>query len=247
MNILFSAKSVHGSKTKKNQDSFSIPQKKHNTQNKGWLFVVCDGLGGYYGSEIASQMCCQMLLDDYYSPEDITDFPLWFQDKFIQINNAVINQANKLSYKQMSTTAVCLLVKDDKAYITNCGDSRLYLFTDGKLTQVTEDHSVVWEYYKQGYITKDEIILSSIKNLLTEAIGLRTEPKVDSYTIDLPDKFAFLLCSDGLTDMVEGESIREALLHPSDLEQTAGRLYPPIQGAVLSRKSANRCWSSNGP
>ena len=225
MNILFSAKSIHGTKTTKNQDSFSIPLKKYDTQNKGWLFVVCDGLGGYYGSEIASQMCCQMLLDDYYNSEDITDFPLWFQDKFTQINNDVITQADKLNYKQMSTTAVCLLIKDNKAYITNCGDSRLYLFTDGKLVQVTEDHSVVWEYYKQGYITKDEIILSNVKNLITEAIGLGPEPKVDSYTIDLPNKFAFLLCSDGLTDVATDTEIENVLHKHTDPKQCVKALY----------------------
>lgn len=225
MNILFSANSFQGTKTSKNQDSFAIPQEKHDTQSKGWLFAVCDGLGGYYGSEIASQMCCQMLLDDYYSSEDITDFPLWFQDKFTQINNDVITQADKLNYKQMSTTAVCLLIKDDKAYITNCGDSRLYLFTDGKLSQVTEDHSVVWEYYKQGYITKDEIILSSRKNLITEAIGLGPEPKVDSYIIDLPDKFIFLLCSDGLTDVATDSEIENVLHQQTELKQCLKALY----------------------
>lgn len=225
MNILFSAKSVHGSKTKKNQDSFAIPQEKHDTQSKGLFFAVCDGLGGYHGSEIASRMCCQMLLEDYYHSEDITDFPLWFQDKFTQINNAVITQADKLNYKQMSTTAVCLLIKDNKAYITNCGDSRLYLFTDGKLVQITEDHSVVWKYYKQGYITKDEIILSSIKNLITEAIGLGPEPKVDSYTIDLPDKFTFLLCSDGLTDVATDSEIKSILRQHTEPKQCAKTLY----------------------
>ena len=225
MNILFSAKSVHGTKTTKNQDSFSIPLKKYDTQNKGWLFVVCDGLGGYYGSEIASRMCCQMLLDEYYSSEDITDFPLWFQEKFTQINNAVINKAEELNYNRMSTTAVCLLVKDDKAYITNCGDSRLYLFADGKHSQITEDHSVVWEYYKQGYITKDEIILSNVKNLITEAIGLGPEPKVDSYTIDLPNKFAFLLCSDGLTDVATDTEIENVLHKYTDPKQCVKALY----------------------
>jgi serine/threonine protein phosphatase PrpC len=225
MNILISAKSFQGTKTLKNQDSFAIPQEKHDTRSKGWLFIVCDGLGGYYGSEIASQMCCQMLLDDYYNSEDITNFPLWFQDKFTQINNAVITQAEKLNYKQMSTTAVCLLIKDNKAYITNCGDSRLYLFTDSKLVQVTEDHSVVWEYYKQGYITKDEIILSSRKNLLTEAIGLGPEPKVDSYIIDLPDKFTLMLCSDGLTDVATDSEIENVLYHHTELKQCVKALY----------------------
>jgi serine/threonine protein phosphatase PrpC len=225
LNIKISAKSIHGFKTKKNQDSFVIPQEKHDTQNKGWLFVVCDGLGGYYGSEIASQMCCQMLQDDYYSSEDIADFPLWFQDKLTQINNAIISKAEKLNYNRMSTTVVCLLVKDDKAYITNCGDSRLYLFADGKLTQITEDHSVVWKYYKQGYITKDEIILSSIKNLITEAIGLGPEPKVDSYTIDLPDKFTFLLCSDGLTDVATDTEIENVLHKHTDPKQCVKALY----------------------
>ena len=225
MNIQISAKSVHGSKTKKNQDSFAIPQEKHDTQSKGWLFVVCDGVGGYYGSEIASRMCCQMLLNDYYSSQDIPDLTIWFQDKLTEINDAVITKAEKLNYKQMSTTAVCMLVKDYKAYITNCGDSRLYLFADGKLSQVTEDHSVVWEYYKQGYITKDEIILSSVKNLITEAIGLGPSPKIDCYTIDLHDKFTFLLCSDGLTDVATDSEIESVLHQQPKPEQCVKALY----------------------
>ncbi len=225
MNIQISTKSVHGSKTVKNQDSFTVPSKKHNTQSKGWLFIVCDGLGGYYGSEIASQMCCQILLDDYYNSQDIPDLTIWFQDKLTQINIAVIAQAEKLNYKKMSTTAVCLLIKDNKAFITNCGDSRLYLLTDGKLVQVTEDHSVVWKYYKQGYITKDEIILSSIKNLVTESIGLGSSPKIDCYKIDLPDRFTFLLCSDGLTDVATDSEIENVLLQQPEPKQCVKTLY----------------------
>ena len=225
MNIQISAKSVHGSKTKKNQDSFAIPQEKHDTQSKGWLFVVCDGLGGYYGSEVASQMCCRMLLDDYYNSQDIPDLTIWFQDKLTQINDAVITKAEKLNYKKMSTTAVCLLIKDNKAYITNCGDSRFYLFADGKLSQITEDHSVVWKYYKQGYITKDEIILSSIKNLITEAIGLGPSPKIDCYAIDLKEKFTFLLCSDGLTDVATDTEIENVLNQHTEPKQCVKALY----------------------
>jgi serine/threonine protein phosphatase PrpC len=94
------------------------------------------------------------------------------------------------------------------------------------LKQITEDHSVVWEYYIRNIITKNEIIESNIKHLITEAIGLNYYPRINSYKIPLPEQFIFLLCSDGLTDVVTDDKI-ETIIHDfqNDLQSCAKELH----------------------
>ena len=166
MKIKFTSISKQGIKAPVNQDCFAVPLSEHNYQEKGFLFVVCDGVGGYKGAEIASKMCCKIFMNDFYSEENINYIPDWLEHEIKIINNEIVAQGIMLGNKSMSTTLVSLVLKEDTAYLNNVGDSRIYIFTDDKLEQITEDHSVVWKYYKQGLITKDEIIQSKKKHLI---------------------------------------------------------------------------------
>ena len=225
MKIKFAYISKKGIKTNVNQDSFAVPLPEHYTQKKGFLFVVCDGVGGYVGGEIASKMCCEMMVNDYYNSDDIEDIPNWLEDEIKKINNEIITKGIQNGTPGMSTTMVSLLIKDNTAYINNVGDSRVYQFSDNTLKQITEDHSVVWEYYKQGLITKDEIIKSSIKHLITEGLGLNSRPKINSYQIKLSDKFLFLLSTDGLTDVAIDKEIEKIIKETEDLQTCVELLY----------------------
>ncbi|MCK4653043.1 MAG: serine/threonine-protein phosphatase, partial [Candidatus Cloacimonetes bacterium] len=217
--------SKKGNKAFVNQDSFAVPKSKHDTKNKGWFFVVCDGVGGYIGGEIASKMCCETMMDNYYKSDNIEDIPNWLEDEIKKINNQIIAKGINNGTPGMSTTMISLLIKDNTAYINNVGDSRVYQFSDKTLKQITEDHSVVWGYYKQGLITKDEIIKSSIKHLITEGLGLNSRPKINSYQIKLPDKFLFLLCTDGLTDIAIDKEIEKIIKETEDLQTCVEHLY----------------------
>jgi len=225
LKIKFAFLSKKGDKTPVNQDSFAVPKIKRDTKNKGWLFVVCDGVGGYVGGEIASKMCCEMIINDYYITENIENIPHWLEDEIKKINNEIITKGIKNGTPGMSTTMVSLLIKDNTAYINNVGDSRVYIFSDENLKQITEDHSVVWGYYEKGLITKDEIIKSNIKHLITEGLGLNPRPKINSYQIKLSDKFLFLLCTDGLTDVAIDSKIEKIIKDTEDLQTCIELLY----------------------
>jgi len=233
LKINFASISKQGIKKPVNQDCFAVPLSEHNTQEKGFLFVVCDGVGGYRGGEIASKLCCKIFVNDYYT-EKINNISDWLECEIKTINNEILAQGIKLGNANMSTTMVSLLLKENTAYLNNVGDSRIYIFNDDKLEQVTEDHSVVWKYYKQGLITKDEIIQSRKKHLITEALGLNTKPKINSYSFPFTENSLFLLCTDGLTDVCKDSEIEDVLKQNNDLNSTLEELYN------LSQKNGSR-------
>ena len=127
----------------------------------------------------------------------------------------------------MGTTLVSLLIKNEIAYVNHVGDSRRYLFDfgDNKFAQITEDHSEVWELYKNGHIEKDDIINNPRKNIITQALGSAQNIKINHYTMNLSKKCLFLLCSDGLTDVVIDNTIRNIIVNGSNLKRIAKSLY----------------------
>ena len=234
MKIKFASISKQGIKKPVNQDCFAVPLGEYNTQEKGFLFVVCDGVGGYPGGEIASKLFCKIFMNDFYLEEKIDNISIWLEQEIQLINKEIVTQGIKLAKANMSTTMASLLLHENTAYLNNVGDSRIYIFTDDKLEQLTEDHSVVWKYYKQGLITKDEIIQNPKKHLITEALGLNIKPKINSYSFPLPEKFLFLLCTDGLTDVCKDSEIENVLKSNKDLDSTLEDLY------FLSQKNGSR-------
>ena len=226
MNLDYTYLSEEGIKTPVNQDYYVVPDKNRDTSTKGWLFAISDGVAGYLGGNVASKICCRTLIDDYYNQDSIFDIPHWLNDEIIKINKTVLEMGKEDPLLHgMATTLVSLLIKDGIAYINNVGDSRIYLFANDSLKQLTEDHSVVWEYYIRRVITKDEIIDSNIKHLITEAIGLNYYPRINSYTVPLPDEFTFLLCSDGLTDVVTDSKLEQVIRSNPDLKTCVTNLH----------------------
>ncbi|MCD4819707.1 MAG: SpoIIE family protein phosphatase [Candidatus Cloacimonetes bacterium] len=221
-----------GKKTDVNEDSIAIPtwdpeqiEKCNIIENKGFLFVLCDGMGGHLAGNIASHYCSNWMLTDFYNEEKIRDHKKWLSSKIIEINNRIYQLSlEKEEYRGMGTTMVSLLIKNKTAYINNVGDSRLYLYTNKELMQITEDHSLVWEYYKQKKIKKEEMLTSKLKHIITEAVGLKNEPKINEYKIKVPSKFCFLMCSDGITDFVLDKDIKRILKKNNDLQSTAEEL-----------------------
>ncbi len=219
-----------------NEDFIALPEKglvsgldSFNTEKLGWLFVLCDGMGGANAGEVASSMAAGILLKEYYSIEKKPDDPGFFiSEKILEINSRILRRALKVpEFYGMGTTLVSLLLDGKTAYINSVGDSRVYLMRRGVLEQITEDQSLVWEYYKSGKMTKEDIRKHPRNNIITCALG--TDPEmllssVESYKINAREGDAFLLCSDGLSDMLSDSGIEKIMNDHAGAAETAAAL-----------------------
>jgi protein phosphatase len=185
------------------------------------LVVLADGMGGYKAGEVASGITVRTvmgLLKDAVEREDLSrrddesglNRPGILLRDAIQRANKIIHQTAKTqpNCEGMGTTVVAGLFFDDKLTIAHVGDSRLYRMRDGKLEQVTQDHSLLQELVARGFYTPEEAQRASAKNYVTRALGV--EPTVDVEITEVPvlKDDLYLLCSDGLSDMVEDDDIQ---------------------------------------
>ena len=196
---------------RENQDAFGFAQLSGGYT----VAVVCDGMGGARGGREASMSACDVIEHSFH--EQYAQCLPGDEEKFLK--RALIN-ANRFVFQKasreeelagMGTTAVCALVRGGNAFICHAGDSRAYLVRDGKLTQLTHDHSYVQELVDCGTITEEEAEHHPQKNIITRALGVdyRLEPEVTS--VQLQAKDLLLLCSDGLTNMVPVEQMEQLL------------------------------------
>jgi PPM family protein phosphatase len=193
---------------------------------KNGVFVVADGMGGHNAGEVASQMVVQEVARQARvlarSLADQSQDPARGRRWALHYLPQVIEQANRLIYDEaqrnrgrrgMGTTAVMLMPVGDEAYICHVGDSRVYLLRDGELFQVTEDHSLVTRLLRQGQISRAEAEDHPHKNLITRCVGIQPQVEVDSLYLDIQPGDRLLLCSDGFSDMLEFDYIRQLCMH----------------------------------
>jgi len=189
------------------------------------LFVLADGMGGYNAGEVASGMATSLISDglqESWNPRDVErmarDDAKALSDRLIKEQIARANSAifttsqNNPECAGMGTTLVVTLFYDNFLTVAHIGDSRLYRLRGESMEQVTRDHSLLQEQLDSGLITPEEAKLSQNKNLVTRALGIdpSVEPEVHVYETQPDD--TYLLCSDGLSDMVEDEEIRLTLI-----------------------------------
>ena len=124
----------------------------------------------------------------------------------------------------MGTTIVAATIVDNTMYVANVGDSRLYLIRDDKMEQITEDHSLVEEMVKRGEITPTDAKMHPNKNIITRALGANKTVAVDFFEIEVDTTDKVLLCSDGLTNMVEEQEIVDVVNYTDDMEKTVKKL-----------------------
>ncbi|MGI6262391.1 MAG: Stp1/IreP family PP2C-type Ser/Thr phosphatase [Succiniclasticum sp.] len=196
------------------------------------LFAIADGMGGYNAGEVASVLSLYSLRDaspelENAAPEDLIPT----LRRLVQQINRVIYQkaASVAEFNGMGTTLTGIYLDGaGKGYIFHVGDSRVYLLREGKLRQLTRDHSLVGELLEKGKITAEEAFDHPQKNMLTRAIGVNPEVDVDVFETSVFNGDLLLLCSDGLSDMLRDDQIRDILLR-DDLETAADNL---IKGAL---------------
>lgn len=178
------------------------------------LFAVADGMGGYAAGETASSEALKVLkneIDNQIIDENNVKNILTMAIQKANEHVRALAETNE-EYHDMGTTLVAVYLQSpSKAYIANVGDSRLYLWRDGFLTQITKDHSYVAELLKNGEITENEAFQHPKRNIILRAIGAEAKLDADIFELNLTTQDKILLCSDGLTDMVEDTEIKQIL------------------------------------
>jgi len=187
------------------------------------LAVLADGMGGYNAGEVASGIAVAMLTTEMKQalserdPHELDGGGEPLAVKLVRENSAKANAAiyqtakSQPQYSGMGTTLVVALFYDNRMTVGHIGDSRLYRLRSDKLEQVTRDHSLLQEQIDSGMITKEQARFSQNKNLVTRAVGIDPEVETEIHTYDVQPGDIYLLCSDGLSDMVSDEDI-EAML-----------------------------------
>jgi protein phosphatase len=185
------------------------------------LVVLADGMGGYKSGEVASGIAVRTLLGlikEAVERQDltVTDPETGLSRPGILLRDA-IHRANKIIYQTartqpncegMGTTVVAGLFFDDKLTIAHVGDSRMYRLRDNRLEQVTQDHSLMQELVSRGFYTPEEAARAAAKNFVTRALGVEPNVEVEVTETPVVKDDLFLLCSDGLSDMVEDDDIQ---------------------------------------
>lgn len=213
-------KSDIGSVRKMNQDfMFSSEAPVGRLPN---LFIVADGMGGHRAGDYASRMSVENFVD--YVMQAQSGEPIRIVDDAMHyINEVVIDKASQHpELNGMGTTFVVSFILDQTLYVANVGDSRLYLI-DQEIHQVTEDHSYVGAMVRAGEITRSEARNHPDKNIITRAIGVSKDLRVDFFEADLQPGDKILMCSDGLSNMVEDQELL-ALIKKYDLSQVTDHL-----------------------
>lgn len=214
-----------GKKRSRNEDgcALCIPDDKDLARNRGLFFAVADGMGGVSGGDFASRLALRTIVEEYYARSEPT-VPSRLNEAISQANRRIFQEAeNHPEYYGMGTTVSIVLIHGDHAYVAHVGDSRVYHSRNGdSLCQITEDHSLVAEQVRNGYISEEEARSHSLKNLITRAVGTKDSVKVDLFALRIKPGDTFLICSDGLSNMVDNDQFAAALA--GDNLQGAARL-----------------------
>ncbi len=190
------------------------------------LLAVADGMGGHRAGEVASVTALEALRAAITSGRPL-------RESIEDANDAVFTKSlTDTNLRGMGTTLTAgTLVAGDTVLIGHVGDSRAYLLHDGELRQVTEDHSLVEELVREGRLTADEAAVHPQRSIITRALGVDASVEVDVYPVELVPGDRILLCSDGLTGMVQPDDIAAALRRESDPGRAATQLVDAANAA----------------
>ena len=207
-----------------NQDYAYVSEQ--NVGNLPNILIVADGMGGHKAGEVASEQAVNAVLASIKQNES-TDKICIIEEAIREANTKVLEMATSdEKFKGMGTTLVVATLEDNVLYVANVGDSRLYLIDDNEIRQITRDHSLVQEMVSLGELDKESARTHSSKNVITRAIGVDRKIVADFFEVDTSEKTKILLCSDGLSNMVEDNQINEIVLacEGMTLEDTVHKL-----------------------
>lgn len=188
------------------------------------LFIVADGMGGHNAGDMASKLCVEAFYKSVSESELRTPVSILNEAVFYAHGQIQDKADESPDYYGMGTTLVAAVIMDKTLYIANIGDSRLYILRDG-LEQITEDHSLVEEMVKSGELAKENVRSHPNKNIITRALGIGMDIQPDYFDISVQEGDIILMCSDGLTNMLEDAEIEYIIKNNrSDLRRTCMEL-----------------------
>ncbi len=187
------------------------------------LFLVADGMGGHKAGEYASRFTVDAIVEGIRNSRETEPVAI-LKEAVERANELLIQEAQADSGKTgMGTTIVVATFADKRMYVANVGDSRLYV-VNREITQITRDHSLVEEMVRLGEMDREEARVHPDKNIITRAIGAASEVQTDFFEVEVSEGDMVLMCSDGLTNMVEDEEIRRIVVSQRDIAEIAERL-----------------------
>ncbi|WP_027339149.1 Stp1/IreP family PP2C-type Ser/Thr phosphatase [Halonatronum saccharophilum] len=212
----YGAVSEVGKVREENQDGY-LAVKKCNLD----IIAVADGMGGYKGGNKASSLAIENIEDYNFGEEELISE---IREVINLANEEIMSEGKKKEYRGMGTTLTLGVIKDRILTIGHIGDSRAYLFRNKSLKQITQDHSYVGELLRSNLISPEEAQRHPKKNMLTKALGIDKEVEIDIIELELNSKDLILLCSDGLTNMIEDDNLSDILASKVDLQTKAEQL-----------------------
>ncbi|MBN1849247.1 MAG: Stp1/IreP family PP2C-type Ser/Thr phosphatase [Deltaproteobacteria bacterium] len=224
---IFSGKTDIGRKRSNNEDQFIIHPKLE-------FCVAADGMGGAAAGEIASSIFVETALEVFKDPFKRSENEVLFHVKkaFSLANEKILAHINKNpNHEGMGCTAELLAFYDDGFVLGHVGDSRTYLLRGNHLRQITQDHTLVQQQVEESIISPDRAKNHPLRNVILRALGQKRELAVDLLRGKIFSRDLFLLCSDGLTDMVGDDQIEELLLSNLDIETKAKKLVETANNA----------------
>ncbi|WP_028243551.1 Stp1/IreP family PP2C-type Ser/Thr phosphatase [Pseudobutyrivibrio ruminis] len=211
-----------GIKRRVNQDCiFSSDKQVGKLPN---LYIVADGMGGELAGDYASAKCVEIIVDEIKNSTELETVRIF--EKAIQLaNNKIYTESQSDPSKAgMGTTLVLATVFDGHLYVANVGDSRLYVATKDRLKQITKDHSVVAELVRTGELDAIDAKYDKRKNMITRAIGAESSIAADYFDVAINGGEHILICSDGLTNMVEDDEIYSVITSDNTIANRGNRL-----------------------
>lgn len=190
--------------------------------------IVCDGMGGVKGGNIASNMAARFISEKIKN--ELNESASELQIKELVFD--AVKEANYLIYREsqkdfkltgMGTTCVICIVKANKAHIINAGDSRAYHISDNNIFKITRDHSIVQDLIDSGKISDSEAKSHPQKNIITRALGTEKEINLDYFEIDYNSGF-ILLCTDGLTNYLEDNELKDIILNSNNIDKACEKM-----------------------
>ncbi|MFC9917244.1 PP2C family protein-serine/threonine phosphatase [Agromyces binzhouensis] len=190
------------------------------------LFLVADGMGGHAGGDVASAIATRRIADSDADYDSTADAAAALESALLSANrNLEETVAEHSELTGMGTTTSAMLVQQDRVVIAHIGDSRVYLFRSGELSQVSTDHTFVQRLVDAGRITAEEAMVHPRRSVLMRVLGdVEASPEIDTMVIDTHPGDRWMLCSDGLSGVVSFDDIHEMLAADAGAKQVADRL-----------------------
>ncbi len=187
------------------------------------LFLVADGMGGHQAGDYASRYIAESLVAHFKQADSLGIVPL-LREEILKVNGMLYQESMKSTeLNGMGTTLVAAVIEDTTMYVANVGDSRLYLVRN-RLQQITKDHSYVEELVSLGQLERGSRDYREKKNIITRAVGTEDKLEIDFFEVSLEPGDYVLMCSDGLSNMLEDAEIEEIICSELELPEKAEKL-----------------------